>query len=382
VVVAGDTAFALDLYGRLATQPGNLFFSPYSISSALAMTYGGAAGLTAAEMSKTLHFDLPSPRLHAAFGGLNEALNVGGQKGGYSLSMANALWGQQGVAFLAPFLDLVQRDYGAGLTQLDFKHDAEGARKTINDWVADKTHGKITDLIARGALNQLTRLVLTNAIYFKGNWEREFKKEMTSDQPFYAAPGKQAPARLMEQTGDFGYFENGTFQLLEMPYKGKDLAMVALLPRDNNGLTVLEKELSADVLQGWLAKAHYGKVEVYFPKFKMTEQFSLGEELKAMGMPGSFDQRKADFSLMNGKQPGEAGSLSISEVIHKAFVECNEEGTEAAAATAVVMRMTATAMTRHRPTPVFRADHPFLFLIRDLHSDEILFLGRVVDPNA
>jgi serpin B len=379
VVAKGGMAFAIDLYGRLAAEPGNLFFSPYSISNALAMTYGGAAGHTAEEMAKTLHLNLPSQRLHAAFGGLDQALNEDGKKGGCSLNLANALWGQRGTAFLAPFLDLVKTNYGAGLNAVDFRNDAEGARKTINDWVADKTNGKIKDLIAPGVLKDLTRLVLTNAIYFKGRWEQEFKAQSTSEQTFRIAPGRQIRARLMEQTGNFGYFDGGTFQLLEMPYKGADLAMAALLPKDDDGLTALERALSAEALQNWLALARYGDVHVYFPRFKITEQFSLAEELKALGMVEAFDDRKADFSLMNGKQPGQADSLFISDVIHKAFVECNEEGTEAAAASAVVM-MRALAMPRHSP-PVFRADHPFLFLIRDRRSGAILFLGRIVEPN-
>ncbi|MBI5239153.1 MAG: serpin family protein [Elusimicrobia bacterium] len=382
-VVQGNTSFALQLYSRLASRPGNLFFSPYSISSALAMTYGGAAGHTAEEMAKTLRLDLPSSRLHAAFGGLNQALNEGGKKGGYSLSVANALWGQRGAAFLAPFLDLVKRGYGAGLSQLDFKGDAEGARKSINGWVEQKTSGRIKDLIAPGVLNHLTQLVLTNAIYFKGKWEKEFKAGFTSDEPFYAVSGKQVKARLMRQTTEFGYFDGGTFQQLEMPYQGQDLAMVVLLPRDKYGLAALEQTLSAEALQDWSAKVRRVKVQVHLPKFKMTEQIALAKELKALGMSEAFDKQKADFAPMNGKRPPDAEALSISEVIHKAFVEVNEEGTEAAAATAVVMQtLGMSAHPRLPPPPVFRADHPFLFLIRDLHSGSILFLGRVVDPKA
>jgi serpin B len=380
VVAKGGMAFALDLYGQLASQPGNLFFSPYSISSALAMTCGGAAGHTAEEMARTLHLDLPAWRLHAAFGGLNEALNAGGKKGGYSLSVANALWGQRGAAFLAPFLDLVRRGYGAGLNAVDFQRDTEGARKTINDWVADKTQGKVKDLIAPGILDDLTRLVLTNAIYFKGQWEREFEKKLTSDQPFYVEPERTIQAPLMTRIGVFGYFEGTEFEAVEMAYKGGDVAMVVFLPRERFGLAGFEKSLSAEALQGWLGRLQKREVVVHFPKFKMTGKFSLAVELEALGMPEAFDEKRADFSLMNGKRPGDAQALHISDVIHKAFVECNEEGTEAAAATAVVMKR--KGMARHMAPPVFRADHPFLFLIRDLRSGAILFLGRVVDPRA
>jgi serpin B len=298
------------------------------------------------------------------------------------LTVANTLWGQRGVSFLAPFLDLAERSYGAGLREVDFQNDTEGSRRTINDWVAEKTQGRIRDLIAPRLLDKLTRLVLTNAIYFKGTWEREFRKEETSDQIFHAAPGNQVQSRLMEQTSDFGYFDGDTFQVLEMPYKGKDLAMVAMLPRDNYGLTALEQALSAKALQGWLADVRYDKVHVYFPKFKMMARFSLAGELQALGMPEAFDDRKADFSLINGKRPGDPEALYISHVIHKAFVECDEEGTVAAAASAVMMEMKGKALHKDHPIPIFRADHPFLFLIRDRHSGTILFLGRVVDPTA
>jgi serpin B len=379
-LVRGGAAFALDLYGRLATQPGNVFFSPYSISSALAMTSGGAAGHTAEEMSKTLHLDLSSQRLHAAFGGLNAALNEGGKRGGYSLSVANALWGQRGVAFLAPFLDLVRRGYGAGLSELDFQGDVEGARQSINDWVADKTQGRIADLIAPGVLDRLTRLVLTNAIYFKGRWEREFRKDETSDQPFYAGPERTISAPLMTRTGEFGYWDGAGFQAIEMPYQGGDAAMVAFLPRERFGLGAFEKDLSVDSLKVWLGRLQNQKVAVHFPRFKMTQRFALAQQLQALGMAEAFNGR-ADFSLMNGKRPGDPAALHISDVIHKAFVEVNEEGTEAAAATAVVMKR-ALAMRPGPPVPDFRADHPFLFLIRDRRSGAILFLGRVVDPAA
>jgi serpin B len=379
-LVQGGAAFALDLYGQLASRPGNLFFSPYSVSSALAMTYGGAAGQTAEQMAKTLHLDLPSPRLHAAFGALNQALNVGGQKGGYSLSVANALWGQRGSEFLAPFRDLVRTGYGAGLRVLDFRDDAEGARKTINDWVAVHTNGKIKDLIAPGVLDRLTRLVLTDAIYFKGDWEREFQRQRTSDQLFYVKPGQTIQAPLMTQVADFGYLEGEGFQAVEMVYRGGDVALVAFLPRERFGLAALEKGLSADSLRLWLGRLQDQRVAVHFPRFKMTEQFALAGQLQALGMLDAFSS-KADFSLMNGKRPGDLEALSISDVIHKAFVEVNEQGTEAAAATAVVMKR-AMAMRPGPPVPEFRADHPFLFLIRDRRSGAILFLGRVVEPRS
>jgi len=378
VMVRGGTAFAVDLYARLAAKPGNRFFSPYSISSALAMTYGGAAGDTAGEMARTLHFDLPSQRLHEAFGHLNQTLNDGGLKGGYSLSVANALWGQRGRPFLAAFLNLVQRGYGAGLTQLDFKRDPESARRVINAWVEHKTSGKINNLIARDAVNKNTGLVLTNAIYFKGIWENAFCSQRTSDHPFYVAPGRQVRTRLMAQTGNFGCQDSGTFQLLQMPYQGKDLVMDVLLPMKNDGLTALEKALSAEGLQRWCANQQSTRVTVFFPKFKLTQEFSLENELRPMGLAEAFNPHKADLSLMTGCK-----NLYLSKVLHKAFVEINEEGTEAAAATAAISSHCGEGIIGlPKPIPVFRADHPFLFVIHDLHSGAILFMGRVVDPTA
>ena len=377
-VVHGDTAFALDLYARLASHPGNLFFSPYSISTALALAYGGSSRNTAVEMAKTLHLDLPPARLHAAMGGISRTLNEGGSKGGYSLSVANALWGPKGAAFLPRFSDLALREYGAGLRQLDFQNDGEGSRRTINAWVEDKTSGRIKDLLAPGAIRGSTRLVLTNAVYFKGKWAAEFKKESTEDRPFHAAPGKTLQAPLMTQLRGFGYMETSAFQALEMPYLGEDVSLVALLPRRRYGLAELEKALTADVLQDWLGRLQTREVEVHIPRFKLAGEFSLARELQALGMRDAFDARKADFFLMNGRRPPDPQALLISDVVHKAFVDVNEEGTEAAAAAAAELDAIDGSVP-HRPT-IFRADHPFLFLIRERRSGSILFLGRVVNP--
>ncbi len=364
----GNNTFALNLYGELREQEGNLFFSPYSISTALAMTYGGARGSTAAQMEQVLHFEVTTERLHQAF----SQLTGQGAKGGYQLSVANALWGQQGVGFLKKFLDLTEKHYGAGLRQVDFAAATEAARKTINAWVEKETQGKIKDLIQPGVLNALTRLVLTNAIYFKGTWAEQFDKKATRDAPFTLATRQQVKVPMMHKTENFGYTEAEDFQALELAYAGDDLSMVIFLPREADGLLALEKKLSLENLESWLGGLRRQTVQVSVPRFAITSEFGLQEVLKSLGMTDAFSGA-ADFSGMTGRK-----DLFISAVIHKAFVDVNEEGTEAAAATAVVMMRSAAP----RPPVVFRADHPFLFLIRDNASDSILFIGRLVNPKA
>ncbi len=371
-LVRGNNTFALDLYGELRAQEGNLFFSPFSISTALAMTYGGARGSTAAQMEQVLHFEVTTERLHQAFSQLVETLNAQGAKGDYQLSVANVLWGQQGVGFLKKFLDLTEKHYGAGLRQVDFAAATEAARRAINAWVEEETQGKIKDLIQPGVLNALTRLVLTNAIYFKGTWAEQFDKKATRDAPFTLATRQQVKVPMMHKTENFGYTEAEDFQALELAYAGDDLSMVIFLPRQVDGLAALEKELSLDNLQSWLGGLRRQTVQVSVPRFTMTSEFRLQEVLKSLGMTDAFSGA-ADFSGMTGRR-----DLFISAVIHKAFVDVNEEGTEAAAATAVVMMRSAAP----RPPVVFRADHPFLFLIRDNASGSILFIGRLVNPKA
>jgi len=372
-VVGGNNAFALDLYGKLREREGNLFFSPFSISTALAMTYAGARGETEAQMAKVLHFPPGREKLHPACKTLIDDLNARQEKGGYELSVANALWGQKGYGFGKVFLHVTRTYYGAGLNEVDFVKAAEAARQRINKWTEEKTRGKIKDLIPPGVLTELTRLVLTNAIYFKGDWAAQFDEKATRDAPFTLLDGEKVDVPMMHQREDFGYMERETFQALALPYVGKELSMVVFLPKEVGGLAELEKSLTAKNLAKWLPALRKRKVRVWLPKFKMTSQFRLDKTLMAMGMADAFT-RAADFSGMNGKK-----DLFISAVIHKAFVDVNEEGTEAAAATAVVVGITSVAPRRH---VVFRADHPFLFLIRDNKSGSILFMGRVVNPQG
>jgi serpin B len=372
-VVEGDNAFAVALYGQLRNQSGNLFFSPESISTALAMAYAGARGETASKMAKTLHFTLPPERLHPAMGALLSDLNAAHQ--GYQLSVANALWAQRGYHFLADFLQLMDKDYGACFNQVDFKGATEAARLTINQWVEQKTANKITDLLQPGSIRPTTRLVLTNAIYFKGDWQSQFDKAQTKDEDFHLSPAQSKKAPLMHREGGFNYFDGKTFQVLEIPYQSKELSMVIFLPNDVGGLPALEQSLTASNTMQWIGQlSPVTKIIVTLPKFKTTQQFELGGTLAAMGMPQAFTA-SADFSGMTGKK-----DFAISAVIHKAYIDVNEEGTEAAAATAVTMRAMAIRAPNPAPPPVFRADHPFVFLIRDNRSKSILFMGRVADP--
>ncbi len=388
LAACGNNCFALQLYQQVRGEKGNLFFSPYSISTALAMTYAGAKGRTQEQMAQTLCFPtakevvqklaegrepLMAEDFARAFGEIIKDLNARGGKGTFELHVANALWGQQDFEFLPSFAKLVEDQYGGHLERVDFVKAAEKARRTINAWVEKQTNGKIKDLIGPGLLDSMTRLVLTNAIYFKGTWARQFQKEGTQDEPFTLLDGGKIQVPMMNQQASFGYGEADGLQVLEMPYVGQELSMVVLLPREPAGVGELEKALTAENVSKWLSGVRRQEVIVAMPKFKMTHKFSLGAVLQAMGMTDAFS-RQADFSGMTGRN-----DLFISAVVHQAYVDVNEEGTEAAAATGVTMRLTAMAPGR---VPVFRADHPFLFLIRDIRSGSILFVGRVANPKG
>lgn len=370
-LVQGNTAFACDLYARLAeTESGNLFFSPASISTALGMTYAGARAETAAEMAETLHFALPPERLHAAFAKLNQVLNAPSKD--YQLSIANRLWGQRTFTFLPEFLQVTRKQYGAELAAVDFQGQTEAARRQINAWVEQQTRHKIQDLIPAGAVDSLTRLVLTNAIYFKGRWSAPFDKKATRAAPFHVSAEREVDVPMMSQTKSFGYASVGDVQLLELPYgKQQHLAMIVLLPQKIDGLAELERQLSAEKLRAWTTKLTRTEVQVYLPKFQITSEFSLNASLEALGMRRAFDPEQADFSGMSSQD-----KLFVSAALHKAFVEVNEEGTEAAAATGIVIGV----LSERPEPPVFRADHPFAFLIRDNRTGSILFLGRFVGP--
>jgi len=368
----GNNAFAVELYTHLRSQPGNLFFSPESISTAFAMAYAGARGRTATQMQQVFHFTLPADRLHPAMGALLASMNAAHPD--YQLRVADALWAEQDEQFLPNFVKVMQQDYGAGFRRVDFEHAPEAVRGTINQWVAQETSNRIQNLIGPGVLTPATRLVLTNAIYFKGTWLDPFPARDTSREDFYLSSGATAKTPLMHRSGEYSYYDGGSFQELELPYKGDELAMIVLLPKQKDGLTALEQQFTDAAASSWIARLEPAeKVIVTLPSFTMTQQFELSGTLAAMGMPQAFSGA-ADFSGMTGER-----GFTISAAIHKAFIDVNERGTEAAAATSTIM--TATAMRAPEPPPiVFRADHPFLFLIRDTRTGEILFMGRLEDP--
>lgn len=371
--VADNNQFAIDLYRQLAKEKGPIFFSPYSISTALAMAYTGARGDTAAEMAKTLHFNLPLDQLAGDFGAAQQQLIAAAPAGGYQFRIANRLWGADGYKFLDSFLKITLDDFRAELMQLDFEHQTEQARSTINSWVAQQTNDKIKDLIPTGVLTSDTKLVLTNAIYFKGDWAAPFNKDETEKQPFHVTAQNTADVDTMYQQKHFRLAQTDGAALLELPYKGRQLSMIVILPKAIDGLPALEKSLSADNYTHWLGRLRSQNVRVWLPKFSAAKDFELGDTLSAMGMPSAFSPTAADFSGMDGQR-----DLFISKVIHKAFVTVDESGTEAAAATAITMR--PTAVFRPEQPAEFKADHPFIYLLRDNRSGAVLFMGRYLGP--
>ncbi len=373
-IARGNNRFALQLYSQLKdSTPDNLFFSPYSISTALAMTYAGAAGDTKQQMAETLQFSVPEPNLHSAMAKLMSTLQLNDK--GCQFRVANRLWGQTGYKFLPEFLQTTRSHYGAELGEVDFASQSEVARRTINQWVEKQTELKIKELITPGLLNAKTRLVLTNAIYFKGLWLEPFDKKATEEATFYVQGDNGVNVHMMHQVVRGGYQTDEGLQILELPYANQTLSMVILLPADRSGLADLENKLSENQIANLLSGLKDQNVAVYLPRFRMNSQFSLRDALVAMGMKDAFDDGRADFSRMSSSE-----QLVISAVIHKAFVEVNEEGTEAAAATGVIMAPTAAPIRAEPPT--FRADHPFLFLIRDKRTGSIVFIGRVANPTS
>jgi serpin B len=369
--------FAWELYETLSRTEGNLIISPFSISVAMAMTSAGAEGETRKEMKSTLHLLADEERLHAAWGNILNSLLQGAEAGSYRLNVANRLWGQEGYEFLEPFLAVTRDRYGAELETIDFVGRPEEARRVINAWVADETMGRITNLIPPGLITSLTRLVLTNAIYFLGLWEKPFKETRTTDEFFFRSETDSVPVRMMHTAESFRYaeIEEADLQLLEIPYESDQISMIVVLPRRREGLEDLERGLDGVRLKAWMEKLREGNVRVHLPRFRIESGMRLRQTLSDMGMSLAFASGRADFSRMDGTR-----DLFISEVVHKSFVEVTEEGTEAAAATAVVMTLGYSTIGP-RP-PVFNADHPFLFLIRDRLTGSVLFIGRVMDPSA
>jgi serpin B len=373
-----NNQFGLDLYARLRQQEGNLFFSPYSLSTAMAMVYTGAAGTTADQMARTLHWfgadgaDRPwsASRLSHSMAALAKTQGQRAGEGKIEWVVANRLWGQKDFAFKADFLQALETGFCGGLEKVDFVADSEAARGAINTWVENQTHKRITDLIPQGVLDRTTRLVLANAVYFKADWASPFVKDRTKPRPFSLPSGGTPEVQLMTQTGPFPYAEPNDLQVLEMPYGGEGLSMVILLPRRLADLDKVERALPTQ-MAGWLQDMKTHQVLVFVPRFKLTCQVSLAETFKSMGMAEAFSGQ-ADLSAM-----AEGRDLSLSAVLHKAFVSVDEQGTEAAAATGAVVQLTSMAPTK---PVVFCANHPFIFLIRDRVSGAILFMGRFSEP--
>jgi serpin B len=376
-VAAANRAFALDLYHMLKDSgPDNLLYSPHSISVALAMTYAGARGETEAQMAKALRFTLDQERLHPAFNGLDLLLEsrgegAEGQDGeGFRLHVVNALWGQKGYGFEDAFLDDLAQNYGAGLRLVDYRKATEAARKVINAWVSEQTEERIQDLIPAGALDADTRLVLTNAIYFNAAWMIPFAESRTADAPFFRLDGSQVTVPMMGQQESLGHVVGDGYQAIDLLYSGGELSMTILLP-DEGHFEGFEASLDADQLEAIFESLRRQEVALTMPKFEFESEFSLPDALRQLGMVDAFTS-DADFSGMTGNR-----DLSISDVLHKAFVSVDENGTEAAAATAVIMKLTAAPAM---PIEV-NVDRPFVFLIRDIETGTVLFVGRVLDPS-
>jgi serpin B len=339
------------------------------------MTYTGARSQTATEMAATLHLDKPQGEVPANYAALEQRLAAIGKGGKVKLHTANSLWYQRDYPFRKEFLEIGRKSFSAELAGVDFAKDTEGSRVRINKWVAGKTADKIPELLQTGVLDASTRLVLCNAIYFKGDWAKQFDTKATRPADFFVTPDKTVQVPMMSQKLKVRHAARDELSLVELPYQGGDLSLVVLLPDTKDGLKSLESRLTGANLVAWLGELNQARetdVLVELPKFKLSSQFGLKPALSALGMPTAF-RSGADFSGMDGSR-----DLFISAVVHQAVVEVNEQGTEAAAATAVTISL--TSFQEPRPVPVFRADHPFLFLIREKQSGSILFLGRMLNP--
>jgi serpin B len=385
-LAAGNNAFALDLYQALRGGEGNLLFSPYSISQALAMTYAGARGETEQQMAGTLHFTLPQEHLHPAFNALDLALasrshaSIRDESGetveevAFQLNIANAAWGQQGCPFLPEYLDLLALNYGAGVRLVDFGGNPAAAVDAINRWVSEETEGRIRNIVEE--LEEDTGLVLANAIYFNAKWDRPFDEDRTHDETFHLLDGGEEQIPVMHRTADYRYTEGDGYQAIQLLYLNREVAMVVVLPREGR-FREIEERLTGEWVQDVVGGFHEHEVILSMPKFRLEPPpFSLKETLSAMGMPGAF-LRGADFFGIIERQPGLA--IYIGEVLHQACIDVNEQRTEAAAA--VVVEVVVEVQVSTPPPPiVMKIDRPFIFFIRDIETGAILFVGRVMNP--
>ncbi len=375
-LVQGNNRFAGELYQQLAVKEGNQFISPYSISTALGMTYLGARGETAGQMAATLHFAGEQSATAATFGKLQQQLNAIQDMENIELAVANALFPMQGVTLNSKFAETIKQSFGGKIQALDFAGDAQGSADTINSWVAAQTNEKIQQIIDANSLDPMMRLVLANAIYFKGPWATPFDTANTKAAEFTLPDTTRVSTKMMNRSGEILYAANEQLSLVDLPYADGRLTMTVLLPNEGVNLSTLEQQFSPALLGDLYSQLEERDVQLSLPKFRIETSYELSKTLTAMGMIAAFSPNKADFSglLANDEQ------LFIGLVIHKAFVEVSEEGTEAAAATTVGMR--TTSIREPKPPVIFNANRPFLFLIRDRQSDSILFLGRLEDPRA
>ncbi|PBQ30870.1 scca2/scca1 fusion protein isoform 1 [Sphingobacteriaceae bacterium] len=375
-VASNNNKFAFDLYHQLSqNNTKNIFVSPFSISTALAMANAGANGSTASEVARVMHFSGNDEVFHYYYGSYIQTLEENA-KSGIQLKVANRLWMEKKLDLKAGFLDLNRRNYKASLEEVSFVRDPEGSRALINYWVEKKTEGKIKNLLPVGTVTSDTRLILTNAIYFKGSWWNKFDKANTKPEKFYRQEGKDIETPFMTQQAVLGFYENRTFKMVRLPYKGNKHSMVMVMPQNITDLAALEKVIDASSLDIVFQQAGYLQIKLSIPKFKMTLPLNLVQPLKNMGMKLAFSEQ-ADFTKMC-----DTTKLHISDVVHKAFIEIDEEGTEAAAATAVVMCLESSSIVEKQKAKEFIANHPFLFYIVDDETKAIVFMGRVMDPTA
>ncbi len=374
VVVEGNNRFALNLYDAASAEEGNLFFSPFSINAALSMTYAGAEGETEAQMADVLGIEIDEEAWHENLAALADDLS-GEHYRGYTLHTANQVWGQQGVPFREDYLDVLETLYSAPLEEEDFASDPSGATGRINDWVSDQTQGHVDELFESGDLDPLTRLVLANAIYFDADWENRFEVGGTTDRDFTLPSGEVVQVPTMTQEADLAIASVDGVRLLEMPYRDEEISMVVLLPDDPAGLEDFEADLTADNLHTWIGSLSESSVQVEFPSFELETEIPLTELLVELGMTDAFDDALSDFTGMVAREDMEA-NYYIQTTRHKAYVLVDERGTTAAAATGVAV---GTRSVDAGPIP-FVVDRPFLFLIRDMLTDTILFMGRIEDP--
>jgi len=385
----------VDLHRQLATGDGNLCISPYSIQSALAMTFAGADGETRAEMGRVLHFPTDGDAIHASFASLQRSLEemakkaatigeqskkTGGPSEPITLAIANRLFAQTGYDFRDSFRSLVEQFYGAAFEPLDFRKDAAGAREHINKWVTEQTRDRIRDLIPPKGVNADTGLVLANAIYLKAPWYSQFSGALTKPKPFHVRGGAVVDVSTMSKHSQFGYAKRDGFTAVSIPYTGSELQFLVLLPDEVNGLRGLESKLSADTL-AQCAKLEERDVDLYLPKFKFEPpSIALGENLQRLGMKSAFDQPtgSANFDRMALRKPNDY--LYLSQVFHKTFISVDEKGTEAAAATAAVMMSATSAMIKKSPPIEVKVDRPFVYTIQHVPTGACLFVGRMTDP--